>query len=71
MGFLSYSYLIFLISGQTSEVTVAHEKFWKLNSPLISLISDQIAKSFYEFFFAPNQTRMVDVNLFTRSCMAG
>ena len=51
MGFLSYSYLIFLISGQTSEVTVAQEKFWKLNNLFIYLISDQSCEKFLQNFF--------------------
>ena len=29
MNFVSYPHLILLISGQTFEVTVAHEKFWE------------------------------------------
>ena len=33
MSFVSYPHLILLISGQTFEVTVAHEKFWELNTP--------------------------------------
>ena len=35
MGFVSYPYLILLISGQTFEVTVAHENFWELNKALV------------------------------------
>ena len=35
MDFVSYPHLILLISGQTFEVTVAHENFWELNGPLI------------------------------------
>ena len=31
MSFISYSYLILLISGQTFEITLAYEKFWELN----------------------------------------
>ena len=34
MSFVSYQHLILLISGQTFEVTVAHENFWKLNKLL-------------------------------------
>ena len=33
MSFVSYPHLIFLISGQTFQVTVVHEKFWELNGP--------------------------------------
>jgi len=35
MGFVSYLYLILLISDQIFEVTVAHENFWKLNGPSV------------------------------------
>ena len=31
MDFVSYPYLILLISGQTFEATVVHEKIWKAN----------------------------------------
>ena len=34
MSFVSYPHLIFLISGQMFEVTVAHEKFRELNKIL-------------------------------------
>jgi hypothetical protein len=34
MDFVSYPHLIFLISGQTFEVTVAQEKNLELNGPL-------------------------------------
>ena len=35
MSFVSYPHLIFLISGQMFEVTVAHEIFWELNGPVV------------------------------------
>ena len=31
MGFVNYPYLILQISGQTLQVTVARENFWRLN----------------------------------------
>ena len=36
MSFISYSHFILIISGQTFEVTVVHEKFWELNRTLVS-----------------------------------
>ena len=33
MGFVSYPYLVFVISGQTFEVTVALNFFWILTYP--------------------------------------
>ena len=34
IDFVSYPYLILLISGQTFEITLAHKFFWELNRPL-------------------------------------
>ena len=41
MSFVSYSHLIFLISDETFEVTVAREQFWELNRALYAVAEDE------------------------------
>ena len=47
MGFVSYRYLLLLISGQTFEVTVALKIFWNLNKALSAAKKSQICSGWH------------------------
>ena len=63
MDFVSYPHLIFLISSQTFEITVAHENFWELNG-----LSSHQEKKWHKFSTSvwSNQARGEKGNVWSR-----
>ena len=66
MGFVSYPYLILLISGQIFEVTIAHGNFWELNGPLCTFMGTVPTSHFYDtdstldqFVYSPKEAQSI------------
>ena len=60
MNFVSYPRLILLISGQTFEVTVGYENFWKLNTKHLCLTCPFIQSSLSNLQQLPHHNSIAD-----------